>query len=92
MSPFQFSRLRQLFDVCAHHRICVRLRRLAAWIFELAGGAIGDFDDTCVPKSQRETAFTLAALHQWDIGIDDPRCITTAEDVRKKCSSRRIIY
>ena len=52
-----------------------------AWIFELAGGAIADFEDTCVPKEQREAAWTVAALHQWDMGIDDPRCITTAEDV-----------
>ena len=53
-----------------------------AWIFELAGGAIADFEDTCVPKEQREAAWTVAALHQWEMGIDDPRCITTAEDVR----------
>ncbi|KAJ3923870.1 hypothetical protein F5877DRAFT_87332 [Lentinula edodes] len=50
------------------------------WLFELAGGAISEFEDTCVPKSQRETLFTVAALHQWDMGINDPRCITTAED------------
>jgi len=49
------------------------------WLFELAGGAIGDFEDSCVPKTQRETLFTIAALHQWDMGINDPRCITTAE-------------
>ncbi|KAL1945423.1 hypothetical protein VTO73DRAFT_2274 [Trametes versicolor] len=49
------------------------------WLFELAGGAIGDFEDTCLPKEQREATWTVAALHQWDMGIDDPRCITTAE-------------
>nr|VWO94971.1 Bifunctional solanapyrone synthase (EC (EC (FAD-dependent monooxygenase sol5) (Prosolanapyrone-II oxidase) (Prosolanapyrone-III cycloisomerase) (Solanapyrone biosynthesis protein 5) [Ganoderma boninense] len=49
------------------------------WIFELAGGAIGDFEDNCLPKEQREAAWTVAALHQWDMGIDDPRCITSAE-------------
>ncbi|KAF9262681.1 hypothetical protein L218DRAFT_903717 [Marasmius fiardii PR-910] len=49
------------------------------WLFELAGGAIADFGDNCVPKSQREATFTVAALHQWDMGINDPRCITTAE-------------
>lgn len=54
---------------------------VTAWLFELAGGAIGDFEDTCVPKTQRETLFTVAALHQWDMGINDPRCITTAENV-----------
>ncbi|KAL4249591.1 hypothetical protein ABKN59_006146 [Abortiporus biennis] len=50
------------------------------WIFELAGGAIHDFEDNCLPKEQREAAWTVAALHQWDMGIDDPRCITSAED------------
>ncbi|KAL1741742.1 hypothetical protein HDZ31DRAFT_84630 [Schizophyllum fasciatum] len=49
------------------------------WLFELAGGAIADADDTCVPKSQRETAFTIAALHQWDMGVDDDRCFESAE-------------
>ncbi|KAI0701004.1 hypothetical protein C8T65DRAFT_709583 [Cerioporus squamosus] len=52
------------------------------WIFELAGGAIGDFEDNCLPKEQREAAWTVAALHQWDMGIDDPRCVSTAEEVR----------
>ena len=52
-----------------------------AWIFELAGGAIGDFEDNCLPKEQRDAAWTVAALHQWDMGIDDPRCITSAEAV-----------
>ena len=50
-------------------------------MFELAGGAIGDFENSCVPKEQREAAFTVAALHQWDLGIDDPRCVGAAEDV-----------
>ncbi|KAI0645074.1 hypothetical protein C8Q79DRAFT_969531 [Trametes meyenii] len=49
------------------------------WLFELAGGAIGDFEDNCLPKEQREATWTVAAFHQWDMGIDDPRCITTAE-------------
>ena len=40
-----------------------------------------DYEDNCLPKEQREAAWTVAALHQWDMGIDDPRCITTAEDV-----------
>jgi hypothetical protein len=53
-----------------------------AWLFELAGGAIADFEGTCIPKVQREAAFTIAALHQWEMGIDDPRCVTSAEDVR----------
>ncbi|KAL0574904.1 hypothetical protein V5O48_007048 [Marasmius crinis-equi] len=51
-----------------------------AWLFELAGGAIADYEDTCVPKTQREATFTVAALHQWDMGINDLRCITTAEE------------
>lgn len=53
----------------------------AAWLFELAGGAIADFENTCVPKSQREAAFTVAALHQWEMGTDDPRCVQAAENV-----------
>ncbi|KAI0682943.1 hypothetical protein BC835DRAFT_1474152 [Cytidiella melzeri] len=51
------------------------------WIFELSGGAIADYEDTCVPKEQREATWTVAALHQWDMGIDDPKCIETAEEV-----------
>ncbi|KJA28830.1 hypothetical protein HYPSUDRAFT_176759 [Hypholoma sublateritium FD-334 SS-4] len=50
------------------------------WLFELAGGAISDFEDTCVPKSQREASFTIAALHQWEMEIDDDRCIDSAEE------------
>ncbi|EEB95434.1 hypothetical protein MPER_05600, partial [Moniliophthora perniciosa FA553] len=49
------------------------------WLFELAGGAINEFDDSCIPKSNREAAFTVAALHQWDMGLDDYLCISTAE-------------
>ena len=56
-----------------------------AWIFELAGGAIADYEDNCLPKEQREAAWTVAALHQWDMGIDDPRCITSAEAVSYSC-------
>ncbi|KAI0316425.1 hypothetical protein OF83DRAFT_1126863 [Amylostereum chailletii] len=50
------------------------------WLFELAGGAIADFEGNCVPKAQREAAFTIAALHQWDMSLDDPRCVETAEE------------
>ncbi|KAJ6578904.1 hypothetical protein DFH09DRAFT_908914 [Mycena vulgaris] len=50
------------------------------WLFELAGGAIMDFEDNCVPKSQRESSFTIAALHQWEMSIDDDRCIDSAEE------------
>ena len=32
--------------------------------------------------AQRQAAFTIAALHQWEMGIDDLRCISSAEDVR----------
>ncbi|TCD69583.1 hypothetical protein EIP91_007005 [Steccherinum ochraceum] len=53
------------------------------WIFELAGGAIADYEDTCLPKEQREAIWTVAALHQWEMGIDDPRCISAAEDWMK---------
>ncbi|KAJ7157802.1 hypothetical protein C8R46DRAFT_1225560 [Mycena filopes] len=50
------------------------------WLFELAGGAIIDFEDNCVPKSQREASFTIAALHQWEMTVDDDRCIDSAEE------------
>lgn len=50
------------------------------WLFELAGGAITDHEETCVPKAQREAKFTIAALHQWEMGVDDPRCVSSAED------------
>ncbi|KAJ6593231.1 hypothetical protein B0H19DRAFT_1204941 [Mycena capillaripes] len=50
------------------------------WLFELAGGAIIDFENNCVPKSQREASFTIAALHQWEMSIDDDRCIDSAEE------------
>ncbi|KAF8058700.1 hypothetical protein FPV67DRAFT_1523428, partial [Lyophyllum atratum] len=50
------------------------------WLFELAGGAIADFEDNCVPKSQREAPFTIAALHQWEMDIDDDRCVDSAEE------------
>ena len=59
-----------------------RLSLRPAWLFELAGGAIADFDDTCVPKEKREAAFTIAALHQWPMGVDEPRCVEAAEEVR----------
>lgn len=52
------------------------------WLFELAGGAIVDNPgaDNCLPKKQRESAFNVAALHQWDMGVDDPRCVVSAEE------------
>lgn len=62
---------------------------ISAWLFELSGGAITDFEGTCVPKAQREAAFTIAALHQWEMGIDDPRCVLSAEDVRSSPPSSR---
>ena len=53
-----------------------------AWLFELADGAIMDFEDTCVPKSQREASFTIAALHQWEMELrDDVRCVDSAKEV-----------
>ncbi|KAG6883137.1 hypothetical protein C0993_007652 [Termitomyces sp. T159_Od127] len=50
------------------------------WLFELAGGAIIDFEDTCVPKSQREASFTVAALHQWEMDVNDDKCVESAEE------------
>jgi hypothetical protein len=34
-----------------------------------------------VPKSQREAPFTIAALHQWEMDINDDRCVDSAEEV-----------
>jgi hypothetical protein len=56
--------------------------QISAWLFELSGGAIADYEGTCVPKAQRQAGFTIAALHQWEMGVDDPRCVSSAEDVR----------
>ncbi|KAF8434316.1 hypothetical protein L210DRAFT_3553604 [Boletus edulis BED1] len=50
------------------------------WLFELAGGALADFENSCLPKSQRQAAFSVAALHQWDIDFEDPRCVESAEE------------
>ncbi|KAH7921645.1 hypothetical protein BV22DRAFT_1038410 [Leucogyrophana mollusca] len=50
------------------------------WLFELAGGALLDFEDGCLPKAQREASFTVAALHQWDINFEDARCVHSAEE------------
>ncbi|KAF5375532.1 hypothetical protein D9615_009195 [Tricholomella constricta] len=50
------------------------------WLFEIAGGAIADYEDNCIPKSQREAPFTVAALHQWEMDVDDDRCIDSAEE------------
>jgi len=50
------------------------------WLFELAGGAIADYEDTCLPKTQREASFTIAALHQWEIDTHDERCVNSAEE------------
>ncbi|WWC70851.1 uncharacterized protein I206_104803 [Kwoniella pini CBS 10737] len=54
------------------------------WLFEYTGGgAIADVKDSCYPLSHRESAFTVAALHQWshnETPIEDTRCVTTAEE------------
>jgi len=50
------------------------------WFFELAGGKLPDFEGSCVPRSTREAAFTIAALHQWPLEENDPRCIDTAAE------------
>lgn len=58
------------------------VNRLAAWLFELTGGAVADVDNAVIPKSQREATFTIAALHQWEMDANDDRCIESAEEVR----------
>jgi hypothetical protein len=60
-----------------------RLITIPAWFFELAGGKLPEFENTCVPRSSREAAFTIAALHQWPLDENDPRCIDTAAEVRR---------
>ncbi|KAJ1306259.1 hypothetical protein OPQ81_010963 [Rhizoctonia solani] len=49
------------------------------WLFELSGGALVDTTDSCLPKAAREAAFTIVALHQWKLELDDPACVLTAE-------------
>lgn len=73
-TPLGCSKLCFLFPVW-------RYSSFPAWLFELAGGAMRDFDNTCVPKSQREAAFTIAALHQWEMDVNDDRCEASAEEV-----------
>lgn len=53
-----------------------------AWLFELSGGALVDTTNSCLPKSAREAAFTIVALHQWKLEDHDPACVLTAEEVR----------
>ncbi|WVQ96431.1 hypothetical protein IAU59_003536 [Kwoniella sp. CBS 9459] len=54
------------------------------WLFEYTGGgAVADVKDSCFPQSHRESAFTVAALHQWshtEEPVQDTRCVTTAEE------------
>jgi hypothetical protein len=55
---------------------------------ELCGsGAVADTEDSSIPKTQREAAFNCAALHQWDIHVDDPQCVVAAEKVRPSAPS-----
>lgn len=44
---------------------------------------MAEVKDSCFPPSHRESAFTVAALHQWghtEPPPQDTRCVTTAED------------
>ncbi|KAH7334971.1 hypothetical protein B0J17DRAFT_720504 [Rhizoctonia solani] len=50
------------------------------WLFELSGGALTDTTDSCLPKAAREATFTIVALHQWKVELDDPACVITAEE------------
>lgn len=82
-TPVGCSKSVFLLAFCHFHRRTVLMCEfyVSAWLFELAGGAITDFEGSCVPKSRREAAFTTAALHQWEMGVDDPRCVSSAEEV-----------
>lgn len=55
-----------------------------AWLFEFTGGgAVSDTKDSCFPNSHRESAFTVAALHQWahtEAVVQDNLCVSTAEN------------
>lgn len=57
------------------------------WLFELAAGAVASPStpklkktENCFPKDQREAQWTIVALHQWDMGDDDPWCILSGEE------------
>jgi hypothetical protein len=65
---------------------------IPAWFFELAGGKLPEFESSCVPRSTREAAFTIAALHQWPLEENDPRCIDTAAEVRQFDSFHASIF
>ena len=62
----------------------VRQSLTPAWLFEfLGGGCLAEVSDSCFPQSHRESAFTVAALHQWghtEPPLLDTRCMTTAEE------------
>ncbi|KAG8967436.1 hypothetical protein FRC03_009956 [Tulasnella sp. 419] len=51
-----------------------------AWLFELGGGAVVDFEDSCVPAPIRQASFNIVAFHQWPIEETDRRCVESAED------------
>jgi hypothetical protein len=52
------------------------------WLFELSGAALTDCKTTCLPKTHRDAAYTIAALHQWPVDVpkEDVKCVTTAID------------
>ena len=54
-----------------------------AWLFELSGGSVSDEHGGCFPASVRQATWTIAAFHQWELDEDDPRCVTSAEEVRE---------
>jgi hypothetical protein len=44
---------------------------------------VGDIKNSVFPLSHRQSAFTVAALHQWghnEEPVQDTKCVTTAED------------
>jgi len=50
------------------------------WLFELAGGAMTDFTNSCLAQSTREAAFTVVAFHKWPSFGGDEDCIRTGEE------------
>lgn len=55
-----------------------------AWLFEYTGGgAMNDVKDSCFPSTHRDSAFTVAALHQWSHTEPPPldtKCVVSAEE------------
>ena len=57
-----------LSDECINETIdrFVKMPERTVWLFESAGGAIGNpGQETCFPEECRKASFSVAAIHQW---------------------------